>query len=103
MVLKFEEIVSWKTPLLDMDIDPKLSWALRNLHLFPLDVNKADLSLIMRIPGIGVGSARKIVAARKFNQLTWEHLKKFGIAVNRAKNFYNVPGRKLYFERLASR
>jgi predicted DNA-binding helix-hairpin-helix protein len=89
---KVEEIVSLENPLLDMDIDPKLSWALRNLHLFPLDVNKADLSLIMRIPGIGVGSARKIVAARKFNQLTWEHLKKFGIAVNRAKNFITCQG-----------
>ena len=68
-------------------LTPKLSWALRNLHLFPLDINKADLSLIMRIPGIGVASAKKIVAARKFCKLTWDHLKKFGIAVNRARNF----------------
>lgn len=82
-----EEIVNEQNPLLEMDIDPKLSWALRNLQLFPLDINKADLSLIMRIPGIGVGSAKKIVAARKFGKLTWEHLKKFGIAVNRARNF----------------
>lgn len=84
---KVEEIVNEENPLLDMDIDPKLSWALRNLQLFPLDVNKADLSLIMRIPGIGVNSAKKIVAARKFSKLTWEHLKKFGIAINRARNF----------------
>ncbi len=82
-----EEIVDESNPLLDTDIDPKLSWALRNLHVFPLDINKADLSLIMRIPGIGVSSAKKIVAARTFTQLTWEHLKKFGIAVNRARNF----------------
>ncbi|HEX8462819.1 MAG TPA: putative DNA modification/repair radical SAM protein [Segetibacter sp.] len=89
---KVEEIVDVNNPLLDMDIDPKLSWALRNLHLFPLDINKADLVLIMRIPGIGVNSARKIVAARKFSKLTWEHLKKFGIAVNRAKNFITCQG-----------
>ena len=82
-----DEIVNEENPLLEMDIDPKLSWALRNLQLFPLDINKADLSLIMRIPGIGVNSAKKIVAARKFSKLTWEHLKKFGIAVNRARNF----------------
>jgi putative DNA modification/repair radical SAM protein len=84
---KVEEIVNLENPLLDTDIDPKLSWALRNLHLFPLDINKADLSLIMRIPGIGVNSAKKIVAARKFNKLSWDNLKKFGIAVNRARNF----------------
>lgn len=82
-----EEIVDENNPLLDLDIDPKLSWALRNLNLFPLDINKADLALIMRIPGIGVNSAKKIVAARKFTKLTWDHLKKFGIAVNRARNF----------------
>jgi putative DNA modification/repair radical SAM protein len=84
---KVEEIVNEDNPLLDTDIDPKLSWALRNLNVFPLDVNKADLSLIMRIPGIGVGSAKKIVTARKFNKITWDHLKKFGIAVNKARNF----------------
>ncbi|GEO07772.1 putative DNA modification/repair radical SAM protein [Segetibacter aerophilus] len=84
---KVEEIVNYDNPLLDTDIDPKLSWALRNLHLFPLDINKADLSMIMRIPGIGVSSANKIVAARKFNKLSWDNLKKFGIAVNRARNF----------------
>jgi putative DNA modification/repair radical SAM protein len=84
---KVEEIVNPDNPLLDTDIDPKLSWALRNFHLFPLDINKADLSMIMRIPGIGVSSAKKIVAARKFNKLTWDNLKKFGIALNRARNF----------------
>lgn len=82
-----EEIVNEEHSLLDADIDPKLSWALRNLHLFPVDINKADLSLVMRIPGIGVQSAHKIIAARKFNNLTWDHLKKFGIWVNKARNF----------------
>jgi putative DNA modification/repair radical SAM protein len=84
---KVDEIVDVEQPHLDMDIDPKLSWALRNLQLFPIDINKADLSVIMRIPGIGVGSAKKIVTARKFTRLTFEHLKKFGIALNRARHF----------------
>jgi putative DNA modification/repair radical SAM protein len=84
---RVEEIVNSDNPLLEMDIDPKLSWALRNLHLFPLDINKADLSMIMRVPGIGVSTAKKIVAARKFNKLSWDNLKKFGIALNRARNF----------------
>lgn len=84
---KVGEIVNPEHPHLDMDIDPKLSWALRNLQVFPVDINRADLQLIMRIPGVGVQSAQKIVAARKFSMLTWEHLKKIGIAINRAKYF----------------
>ncbi len=81
------EIVDAGNPLLDLDIDPKLSWALRNLHLFPVDVNKADEALIKRVPGIGIASATKIISARRFTKLTWEHLKKIGIAFNRAKYF----------------
>jgi putative DNA modification/repair radical SAM protein len=84
---KVDEIVTADEPLLDMDIDPKLSWALRNLQLFPIDINKADAWMIMRIPGVGLKSANKIVEARKFCHLTLEHLKKFGIALNRAKHF----------------
>ncbi len=84
---KVNEIVDRENPLLDMDIDPKLSWALRNLHLFPLDINKADYQLIMRVPGIGIQSAKKICAARKFSRINWDHLKKIGIAINRAKYF----------------
>jgi len=90
------ELVNPNQPLLDADIDPKLSWALRNLHLFPLDINKADLFLIKRIPGVGIASANKIVAARKFTKLNWEHLKKIGIALNRAKYF--ITSRASEFE-----
>jgi putative DNA modification/repair radical SAM protein len=84
---KVNEIISPEQPLLDLDIDPKLSWALRNLHLFPVDINRADLAMIKRIPGIGVASALKIVSARRFAKLTWEHLQKMGCALNRAKYF----------------
>jgi predicted DNA-binding helix-hairpin-helix protein len=72
---------------LDLEIDPKLSWALRNLDQFPVDINTADLRLIMRVPGIGVQTAKRIVAARRFQRLDWEHLSKLGAAVNRAKFF----------------
>ncbi len=83
-----EEIVSPEMPLLDAEIDPKLSWALRNLHVFPLDVNKADYKLLLRVPGIGVGSAKKIYEARKFNSSLDEYqLKKIGISYNKAKYF----------------
>ena len=60
------------------------------MHQFPVDINKADLELIKRIPGIGIQSAQKIWEARKFRKLTWEHLQKFNIAANRAKYFLNL-------------
>lgn len=84
---KVNEIVNNDQRHLDLDIDPKLSWALRNMHVFPVDINKADLQMILRVPGIGMLSAQKIVSARKFNKLNWEHIKKLGVAVNRAQYF----------------
>ncbi|WP_439697220.1 putative DNA modification/repair radical SAM protein [Mucilaginibacter sp. AW1-7] len=81
------EIVNNQNPLLDLDIDPKLSWAIRNMQAFPVDINKADVQMILRVPGIGLLSAQKIVSARKFAKLSWEQLKKIGVAVNRARYF----------------
>jgi len=82
-----EEIVNEDNPFLDLDIDPKLSWALRNREFFPLNVNQASYHMLLRVPGIGVSSARKIVAARKFSKLDFQKLKSIGIAMNRAKYF----------------
>lgn len=84
------EIVDAENPLLDTQIDPKLGWALRNLHMFPLDVNKADYMLIMRVPGIGLRSAQKICEGRKFSKLNMDHLRKMGVAINRAKYFIST-------------
>ncbi|WP_312555005.1 putative DNA modification/repair radical SAM protein [Empedobacter brevis] len=81
------EILNQQNPHLDTDIDPKLSYALRNLHLYPIDINTADYHLILRIPGIGVQSAKKIVVARKFGKIYSYQLKRLGIAYNRAKFF----------------
>ena len=81
------EILNQQNPHLDTDIDPKLSYALRNLHLYPIDINTADYHLILRIPGIGVQSAKKIVTARKFGKIYSYQLKRLGIAYNRAKFF----------------
>ena len=94
---KVEELLSPNDPNLDIDIDPKLGWAIKNLDQFPIDINKADLQLILRVPGIGIGSANKIVAARKFQRLNWEHLKKIGVAISRAKFFIICSSRE--FER----
>lgn len=81
------EILDADNPNLDMDIDPKLMWALRNLNHFPVDINKAEPRMLARIPGIGMGSVHKIISGRKYRNLNWEHLKKMGIALNRAKYF----------------
>ncbi|MDO7744182.1 MAG: putative DNA modification/repair radical SAM protein [Pedobacter sp.] len=81
------ELLNDANPHLDIDIDPKLSWALRNLQHFPVDINVAAYKVILRVPGIGVGSAKKIVQARKFGKLRIDQLKKIGVSYNRAKHF----------------
>ncbi|HKJ06155.1 MAG TPA: putative DNA modification/repair radical SAM protein, partial [Flavobacteriaceae bacterium] len=72
---------------LDLDIDPKLSWALRNFDQFPVDVNKANKQMLARVPGFGMQSVYKILQARKHRKLTWQHLKNIGVALNRAQYF----------------
>lgn len=91
------ELLNQENPHLDVEIDPKLSWAIRNLDQFPIDINKADLHLILRVPGIGLQSANKIVAARNFQRLNWDNLKRIGVAINRAKYFILCNGKD--FER----
>lgn len=81
------ELVSEAFPELDQELDPKMTYALRHPQLFPVDVNRADYEMILRIPGIGVKSAKKIVQARRFGQLRYEHLKKIGVVLKRAKYF----------------
>ncbi|MDY8136592.1 putative DNA modification/repair radical SAM protein [Aquimarina sp. 2201CG5-10] len=83
---------------LDLDIDPKLGWALKNLHLFPIDINVADKRMLARIPGIGMNSVSKIIQARKFRNLNWSHLKAIGIALNRAQYFI-ICNSKDYFKK----
>ncbi|SEW53485.1 putative DNA modification/repair radical SAM protein [Chitinophaga arvensicola] len=84
---KLEEILNTQYTQLELDIDPKLSWALRNPHFFPVDINRADYKQIIRIPGIGRQSAIKIIQARKFGQLHEYQVCKMGIAYNRARYF----------------
>lgn len=82
-----EEILNPQHRQLDLEIDPKLSWALRNPQLFPIDINRADYKQIIRIPGIGRQSAMKIIQARKFGKLHEYQVRKMGIAFNRARHF----------------
>lgn len=82
-----KELLNNENPLLDTDMDPKLGWALRNLQHFPVDINTASHRMILRVPGIGMESAKKIVAARKAGKLHIYQLKKMGVAYNRAQHF----------------
>ena len=81
------ELVDEKYPNLDLDVDPKLGWALRHPEQFPVDLNRADYRMILRVPGIGVRSAKKIVQARRFGQIHIDQLKRIGVAYNRAQHF----------------
>ena len=82
-----DEIVDDSYPNLDLEIDPKLGWALRHPGFFPVDINRADYSMILRVPGIGVKSAKLIVTSRRYAKLTASHLKKMGIVMKKAQYF----------------
>ena len=84
---KVDEIVDDAYPDLDLEIDPKLSWALRHPERFPVDINKADYELILRVPGLGVKSAKLIVASRRFSRLGYYELKKIGVVMKKAQYF----------------
>lgn len=72
---------------LDLENDPKLAWALRHRHMFPVDVNRASKSLLMRIPGIGVKNVNRIVNIRRFHRLKMADLIRLNVSMNRAKWF----------------
>ncbi|MDL2245958.1 radical SAM protein, partial [Parabacteroides sp. OttesenSCG-928-J18] len=84
---KVDEIVDDAYPDLDLEVDPKLAWALRHPECFPVDINKADYEMILRVPGIGVKSAKLIVVSRRHNRLGAEQLKKIGIVMKKAQYF----------------
>lgn len=88
-----DEIADADHPQLDLDIDPKLAWALRNRHRFPVDLNRASKEEILRVPGIGTRSATRIVKMRRYKSITLEDLEKLRCAVHRAKPFVVTAGR----------
>lgn len=87
------ELLDDHKPNFDLEVDPKCDWALRNIKLFPVEINKADYHMLLRIPGIGVKSAMRIVAARRFGALDFDNLKKLGVVLKRAKYFITCKGK----------
>lgn len=96
---KAGEILDEKNPFIDPLLDPKANWAVQNWHLFPIEINRASYKDLLRIPGIGVTSAKRIVMARKYSIIKYEHLKKLGVVIKRAKYFITVNGEFLGFRK----
>lgn len=87
------ELFNEENANLDPDLDPKVTWALRNLEEFPVEINRASYEMLMRIPGIGAVSARRIIRQRKLAPVKFEDLKKMGVVMKRAKYFLTCSGR----------
>jgi len=90
---KAEELVNSDYPCLETDFDPKIAWALRNIHFFPLEINKASYEELLRIPGIGVRSALRIIRQRRLAPVSFDNLAKIGVVLKRASFFLTCQGR----------
>lgn len=90
-----DEILDPALPFLDEQFDPKTGWALRNMKLFPVEVNRAEYETILKVPGIGVRSAKRIIQARKFQVLHFDHLRMMGVVLKRARYFITCAGKYL--------
>ncbi|NLK35952.1 MAG: putative DNA modification/repair radical SAM protein [Gracilibacteraceae bacterium] len=88
-----DELLNEEHPNFDELLDPKSGWAIRNLDKFPVEINKADYYTLLRVPGIGVKSAQRIVQGRKVSMLDFSDLKKLGIVLKRAKYFITCKGK----------
>lgn len=88
-----EEIFTETEQNLDQELDPKIVWALRNIHLFPIDIQKASYNQLLRIPGVGPRSAKRIVKQRRYTKISFQQLQKMGVVVKRAKYFLTCDGR----------
>jgi len=91
-----DELLDEKRPNLNVLLDPKEDWALRHLEFFPVEINRADYQVLLRVPGIGVKSAQRIVKARRNGNLRFEDLKRIGVVLKRALYFITCSGHMMY-------
>ncbi|MCL2050907.1 MAG: putative DNA modification/repair radical SAM protein [Lachnospiraceae bacterium] len=94
------ELLSEEKPNFNILLDPKADWALRHLERFPIEINRADYDTILRVPGIGTTSAKRIVRARRNGALRFEDLKKIGVVLKRALYFITCSGKMMYNTRI---
>lgn len=97
---RVSELLNEKHQNFNILLDPKCDWALRHLEQFPVEINKADYTVLLRVPGIGVKSAQRICKARKTSPLTFDSLRKIGVVLKRALYFITCNGRMLYNTRI---
>ena len=97
---KADELLDENHKDFDMQLDPKCDWALRNLHQFPVEINKADYFVLLRVPGIGVRSAQRIIKARMIQKLDFADIKKMGVVLKRARFFITCKGK--YIDKLGA-
>ena len=95
-----DELLSEERPDFNVYLDPKCDWALRHMEEFPVEINRAPYQKLLRVPGIGYQSARRIVAARRSNRLDFADLKKIGVVLKRALYFITCNGHTMYPIRL---
>jgi predicted DNA-binding helix-hairpin-helix protein len=93
---KADELLSEKRPNFNELIDPKCDWAVQHLEQFPVEINKADYYTLLRVPGIGTKSAKRIIAARRHAKLGFDDIKKMGVVLKRALYFITCEGRMMY-------
>ena len=93
---KASELLDEKHPFFNVFLDPKEDWAVRHLEVFPVEIRTASRNLLLRVPGIGVTSAERILAARRTAKLTFDDLKKLGVVLKRALYFITCGGKMMY-------
>lgn len=91
-----DELLSEEEPNFNVLFDPKCNWALKHLEYFPVEINRADYEMLLRVPGLGYKSATRIVKARRLGTLDFADLKKLGVVLKRAVYFITCNGKTMY-------
>ena len=95
-----KELLSEEKPNFNVYLDPKCDWAIRHLEYFPVEINRADYEMLLRVPGIGVKSAQRIMRARRSAKLDFGQLKRIGVVLKRAHYFITCNGKMLYHTKI---
>jgi putative DNA modification/repair radical SAM protein len=90
---KADELLNENNPNFDINLDPKSDWALKNIHLFPVEINRAPKEMLLRVPGLGARSIQRILAIRKVSNINFEDLRKIGVVLKRAQYFITCNGK----------
>jgi predicted DNA-binding helix-hairpin-helix protein len=87
-----EEILNDEEPFFDLALDPKTAWALQHLDRYPVEIKRASYEELLRVPGVGAQSARRIVEVRRIRSISFDGLKRLGVALKRARYFFTLGG-----------